>query len=149
LNLPTENDEPESEWLNTTTEYEGRPLELRVRPSAETADARLRFQFLAAVTHDLARVRPDGLPETDYNDGLGELDAAVIESFERAGNGLIAIIETFSGQRTYYAYVASDAVAHEAMDAIQQRFFKERLSLAVKRDPSWALFAEYKRLFAW
>lgn len=120
-----------------------------MRPNADTPEARARYRFLAAVTHSLARVRADGLPETDYNDGLGELDAAVLEAIEKVGSGLTAIVETFSGQRTYYAYVESEAFAHDAMGALHGRFFKERLALVVRSDQDWALYSEYKELFGW
>src|SRR5262245_38986859 len=89
-------------WLGSTVEHEGFPMALRVRPRAESGIARAALVYLASVTHQLGRVRGDGLPEADYNEGLAELDHSIITSLEAEG-GITVIVETFAGKRTYYA----------------------------------------------
>jgi len=74
------------------------------------------------VTHELAQVRPDGLPSSDYNESLAELDAQIIEALEDQGLGITVVIETYNGQRSYYAYVTSVAHAKRAFDTVSGVF---------------------------
>ena len=138
-----------AEWLGTTVQYEGLPLALRVRPTADTPERRTCLRYLGAVTHQLARVRSNGLPEPEYNAGLADLDHSVITALESEGGGLTVLIETLAGKRTYYGYVMSEEHARRAMSMVQIRFPDENLSLEVRADSDWGLYAEYRRLFPW
>jgi len=79
--LPT-NEPIVDEWLGSTQRYEGLPLALRVRPLADSPEHRARWPHFAAVTHVLAQVRGDGLPEPAYNETLDAFDAAVIHKLD-------------------------------------------------------------------
>src|SRR5205807_1328903 len=96
-------------WLGKTVEHEGHPLALRVRPKVDTADNRSAFTRLLLVTHQLAQVRSNGLPESDYNQSLAGLDQDMFRFLEGKGDGIVALVETFAGKRTYYAYVDAGA----------------------------------------
>ena len=146
---PVTDDHDGPEWLGTMVEYEGFPLALRVRPRADGGEQRQSLHYLAAVTHHLAQVRPDGLPDADYNDGLSSLDHAVIEALESGDGGLTVVVETLAGKRTYYAYVLSENHAEAAAKSLHSSFPDQELSLVVRRDEPWGLYAEYKRRFPW
>ena len=124
-------------------------MALRVRPHADSTEARSTLLHLAAVTHQLDRVRGNGLPEADYNEGLFELDHSIITSLEADGSGVTVIVETLAGKRTYYAYVTSAAHAEAALEHLHGHFPEHQLSLTTRPDKAWGLYGEYKRLFPW
>jgi hypothetical protein len=99
------------------------------------------------VTHALAHVKPNGLPESDYNDSLISLDTALTSPFRDETNGLIALIETFAGRRTYYVYLSPSFDAAACLRDVKARFPQEDLSLEVDDDPAWRLFRGYARDF--
>src|SRR5262245_49039056 len=107
-------------------------MALRVRPRADTEEHRACLRYLASVPHELAHVRSNGLPESNYNGSLADLDAGIITSLESLGAGVTAIIETFAGKRTYYAYVTSGEHAQQALADVKARFPKHDLSLHVR-----------------
>jgi len=136
-------------WLGSTVEHEGHPLALRVRPHADSTVNRERLPHLVAVTHHLDRVREDGLPEAAYNNELAAFDADVIESLERYGKGLVALIETLAGRRTYYAYAKGIDLGMDALVELQEKYPGHRVTESRKASEGWALFARYRELFPW
>ena len=101
------------------------------------------------VTHELAQVRPDGLPSSDYNESLAELDAQIIEALEDQGLGITVVIETYNGQRSYYAYVTSVAHAKRAFDTVSGCFPQHMLVFHLGADAQWGLYTEYRERFRW
>jgi hypothetical protein len=129
--------------------YEGQPMALRVRPDADTAENRALYPRLAVVTHRLAEVRSDGLPESNYNDGLPTFELAVIEALEADGAGLVVLVETFVGERSYYAYVVAASHAESAFRSLSERFSEHDLAISGRSDREWGLLDEYRRRFPW
>lgn len=91
----------------------------------------------------LTLVTENGLPEPDYNDSIEPLDAALTDPFEDETNGLIALIETFSGKRTYYTYIAPSFDANAYTNEGKARFPNEDIRHEVYNDPAWHLFKGY------
>jgi hypothetical protein len=132
-------------WLNAHTEYEGFPIYFR-RPNVPIAEFPVlqpRYPRLLVLTHILTHVKSNGLPESAYNASLESMSMSLTAPFEDETAGLIAVIETFAGKRTYYIYLASafDADAH-VRDA-RMRFPQEALQHEVQEDPAWRVFRGY------
>ena len=134
-------------WLSTMVTYEGAPLALRVRPDIATPDNRSRWQHVVAVTHTLAQVRSDGLPVASYNDTLAALDSAIVSLLDAEAKGAAVIIETISGERTYYSYATAQAAAERSLASVQAAFPGHELSMRTMPDSAWTLFDEYRRRF--
>src|SRR5262245_29866137 len=109
-------------WLGATVTYEGFPLALRVRPQVDTDANKAAYPKLVCVTHKLAHVRQNGIPESDYNHGLLDFDLAIINAIQVEDNGLVVLIETFAGCRNYYGYVKPRARLTEPIRALKKRF---------------------------
>src|SRR5262245_28669611 len=139
----------DSDWATAMVEYEGYPLALRVRSSADTPEHRTRWPYLAAVTQALAKVRPNGLPDPDYNEGLAEFDHEVISSLQGEGKGIVALVETFAGKRTYYAYVADPGFAAVAVERLRHSYPQHQLEARTRHDPNWGLYADYRSRWPW
>jgi hypothetical protein len=137
------------EWLVAIVRHEGFPLALRVRAHADSPRHRKRWPRLAEITHTLAKVRRNGLPQTAYNEGLAEFDHAVIVALERDGRGIVALIETFAGRRTYYAYVAKTARASTVVAPLRKSYPQHHLKAGARSDPAWGLYAEYRSRWPW
>lgn len=136
-------------WLNARSEHEGFPIYFR-RPDVRVAefDALLpKYPALLVVTHRLAQVKDNGLPEAAYNDSLASLDSALIDPFRDETQGLVALVETFAGKRTYYVYLTPSFDADTFMESIATRFTGETLSWKRHEDPEWALFNGYAEDF--
>jgi hypothetical protein len=136
-------------WLTGMTRYEGYPLALRVRPSADSAANRAAFPHLGVVTHQLANVRDNGLPETEYNASLEDFDVALQFAIKGEGAGLVVLIETFAGKRTYYAYVSDEKTFRVRVGALSRLFEHHRLTVECRPDAAWRFYERYRKDFPW
>src|SRR5262245_1545533 len=95
-----------SQWLTTMCEHDGQSLAIRLRPPSAVNDDRSKYGHLLVVMHRLASVRSDGMPTPDYNETLFRFDCELINQLEDGGR--VVLVETYSGERIYYAYVADE-----------------------------------------
>ncbi len=122
-------------------------MALRIRVGAERHCH--EYLTLVVVTHHLAEVRRDGLPDATYNDSLEALDCSIVASFEAEGQGTAALVETFAGQRTYFGYVVSETVAQTIWERLKSEWPNEVLTLRIEQDPGWALLNAYRKEYPW
>ena len=132
-------------WLTAEKTHEGFPLFLRRPTGLDVTALRQSLPSLAVVTHTFARRKPDGLPEPDYNDGLADMDFALVTAFDIDQTGVPVLIETFGGERNYYFYVAPDTDVPDVVSAIARRYPAERLTWTVRPDPEWSFIQKYER----
>ncbi len=137
------------EWLTTIIEYEGFPLALRVRPKIDQPIYAEQFPHLGIVSHTLTHVLPDGRPEPSYNATLADLDAAVHDTLENGGGGLIMIVETFGGKRNYYACL-SDMDAHRAwISGLKAAYLQHELEGDFRSHRAQSFYRQYRNDFHW
>jgi len=129
--------------------HEGFPLAMRVRPHVDQPAENARFPHLAILTQKLTAVRDNGLPEPDYNETLADFDHAVHQTLEKGGDGLVLIIETFGGNRTYYACVADVDVQARWLNSLSAKFPEHELTASSKRDGAWRFYRRYREDFKW
>ena len=139
----------EGPWLTGMTRYEGFPLALRVRPDADGATNRAAFSQLGVVTHQLARVGDNGLPEAEYNESLEDFDLSLQAAMEGDAAGVVVLIETFAGKRNYYAYVNNCATFRSRIGALRQQFQQQQLSIECRADSAWRFYERYRNDFPW
>jgi Family of unknown function (DUF695) len=132
-------------WLTAQKTCEGFPLFLRRPADFDIDSLRPLYPALVVVTHEFAKLGPNGLPEADYNEGLLEMDREVVAAFDGDRIGVPALIETFGGKRHYYFYVSSEAGVPAAISAIAVRYPSERLSWEIRPDPEWRFIESYSR----
>ena len=133
-------------WLVGENRYKGQRLLLR-RPEIINVKGLLpQFPVLATITHELEIVTSDGLPARAYNESLADLDEAIITAFD-GGNGTVVLVETFSGERNYYFYVAVGVEVSKAAAAIMQQYPNAKLSTFSKPDPTWNFLAQYAKQY--
>jgi hypothetical protein len=136
-------------WLTGMTRYEGYPLALRVRPSVDSAANRAAFPYLGVITHQLAHVRDNGLPETEYNRSLEDFDVALQSAMKGEEAGLVVLIETFAGKRTYYAYVSDEKSFRARVSALARVFEHHQLTIECRRNAEWRFYERYRNDFPW
>lgn len=136
-------------WLTARSEHAGLPIYFRrpAVPVAEFAALRPRYPVLLVVEHRLAQVKPGGLPADGYNDTLAALDAALVQPFGDEQQGLVALVETFAGKRTYYIYLDAAFDSRAFMAAVGTRFPGEDMTWKRRDDPLWKLLHGYARDF--
>ena len=136
-------------WLVSRVEHEGYPMGLRVRPGVATDANRAAFPHLILIHHHLERVRSDGLPEKDYNSSLLEFDGQILRIINGRHEGIVALVETFAGKRTYYAYVDANATFKARFAEVQSQYPEHRLSFVHREEPDWETYRLYQKLFPW
>jgi hypothetical protein len=139
----------EAKWLGSTVSYEGQSMALRIRVGADVVAIRSQYPVLIALTHKLAAVLSSGLPEPSYNNQLLELDLAIVSALDADGRGITALIETFSGKRTYYAYAEAKEQGEAAVEQVRHLHPGHFLSVTTRPDTAWELLETYRRLFPW
>ena len=135
-------------WQTTTVVYEGNPLALRVRPVIDSiiTDS---FPHLGIVDHKLAKVQSDGLPESEYNRSLTEFDAAVHSSIESESNGLVFIVETYCGKRSYYACLKDQIKFRSSVMKTLEKFKNIETTIDCTSNHSEAFYTNYRNEFNW
>jgi hypothetical protein len=140
---------PSSPWLVATVQHEGAPLALRVRAGADTPAHRARYPRLAIIVHTMTKVGSNGLPESAYNETLADFDADVFDTVEKDGRAIVVIVETFQGERSYYAYASVAGVSKAATAELAERHPDQQLQAFGSSDPDWALFNDYRARWPW
>jgi len=134
--------EANKEWLTAERTHNGHRLLLRRPRVVDIKTLAPKFPTLATMTHHLDVVTSDGLPERSYNDTLTELDHTIATALD-SDKGVIVLIETFSGERNYYFYIAGNVNVSETLTLIKERYALARLSCETKSDPNWRFLKQY------
>lgn len=128
-------------WSTLETEHEGFPLLLR-RPDYEDIwKLRKQYPELILIEHLLDKVDKNGLPKKTYNKTLAEFDDAMCSLFDKTGNGIIFLIETFAGRRNYF-YYANDVDLQSIARKIKRKY-KMRLETTSRPDKKWSFITKY------
>jgi len=137
------------DWLSSQSTYEGFPIYFR-RPDirfAEYSSLCADFPLRLTVTHFLAQVKDNGLPEADYNASLADFDHALIGLLRDSGAAIVTLVETFAGKRTYYLYLRQGVEPEAALRHVLDNFPRERVEWSTKQDPEWRLMNGYVQDF--
>ncbi len=132
-------------WVLSQHQYKGFPLFLRRIERLPFPSRRAKQPVLATITHTFTKRRPDGLPESAYNDTLFEMDQKLIEAMN--GIGSPVLIETFGGKRNFYYYVTDAGLAEARFSSIRQGFAQEELVIDCRPDPAWNFIYNYFKNF--
>ncbi len=136
----------EQSWKTCQTTYEGLPLLLRC-PLRIPYELQPQFPRLVALTHLLEHVTSSGLPAQTYNDTLSEFDHAAIQAFNKNGEAVAVLVETFGGKRKYYAYVRLDFDVEATVSYLTAAFPSVRLEHRVSENADWRFIRRYAAEF--
>lgn len=129
-------------WSTSEIEYEGLPLLLRKPEHANVWQFKDRLTKLVSIEHLLDKVNSDGLPEKKYNSTLNDFDHFMCSLFEKSTDGIIFLIETFSGKRNYYYYTLPDFNIDPLIEKAKLKF-KVNLDSWTQADLSWGFLDDY------
>ena len=129
-------------WFTGQREHEGTPLHLRFPEKRDYKTAQPKFPLLIWATHRFSFVMENGLPTSEYNSDLADLDERIVESIPCP-----VLVETFGGNRTYYGYAPSDFDVKSAQASIKDAFPSENVTWESKPDPHWKLIKSYSQEF--
>jgi Family of unknown function (DUF695) len=129
-------------WSTAEIVYEGLPLLLRHPDHSNVWRFKEKFTKLVSVEHLLDKVNSDGLPERKYNSTLSEFDHYMCTLFDKSTDGVIFLIETFSGRRNYYYYTLPN---FDFASLIEQAKLKFNVNLDswTKPDFGWVFLDDY------
>ncbi|MFT3934517.1 MAG: hypothetical protein QM726_12920 [Chitinophagaceae bacterium] len=109
-------------WITSEIEYEDLPLLLRKPEYQNIWDYKDKFTRLVSIEHHLKKVTNNGLPEKEYNLTLAGFDHYMCSIFNNSSDGLIFLIETFSGKRNYYYFTLPDFKMQFLIERAIKRF---------------------------
>lgn len=138
------------EWLTANTMYDGFPIYFR-RPNIAVSEfdgLKEKYPVLVTISQNLKEVKENGLPYGSYNETLEKFDESIIQPFENNELGIIGLIETFAGKRTYFVYTSKSFNPLEFKEEIQRRFPKEIIKWTKGEDPEWSLLNGYAADFS-
>jgi hypothetical protein len=136
-------------WLTGEAEYDGLPILFR-KPNikvSEFANLSRDYPVLLIFKHNLKSVKANGLPEGEYNQTLEEFDSSITNPFNIDTNGIVGLIETFSGVRTYYIYITEFFKVEEYVKNLSNQFPGEDCSIEVEPDRNWRVLNGYAKDF--
>ena len=145
-------DDPEKRdldpWLTNLVEHEGFPLALRVRPNIDTADNRSAFSRLLLVTHELAQVRSNGLPEFRYNHSLSDFDQDMFQFLEGEGDGIEALWRR-SPASVPITHILMFATFRARLADLTAKYPQHVLNVGYREEPNWETYELYRKLYRW
>lgn len=89
------------------------------------------------------------MPEPSYNTTLGGLDADVHDTLEGCGGGLIMIVETFGGERNYYACVRDMDAHRNWLSELTRDHLEHELVGDFRSDDASGFYRRYRSDFKW
>ena len=134
-------------WKTCATTHQGFTLLLRC-PHRIPYERQPQFPRLVVLTHLLDQVTPSGLPDSTYNDSLGDFDHAAIQAFSLADVGVTVLVETFGGKRKYYSYVALGFNVDATVERLIAAFPDVRLEHTIHENADWRFIRRYAVDFA-
>ncbi len=140
----------ERSWLTASSTYEGVPILFR-RPAivfTEYALLSCRFPRLMVIEQLLQQVQSSGLPTPDYNETLEEFDQQIASSFANEREGVVFLVETLAGKRTYYVYVVPSFNPEPLELVLRSILADAEFSIALHDDPKWRVGNGYARDFS-
>lgn len=139
----------ERTWHTAESEYDSLPILFR-KPFIKVSEfptLSKDYPVLMVLTHSLEKVRSNGLPEPEYNQSLENFDLAITAPFKIDTNGIVGLIETFSGKRTYYIYITEFFKVSDFVENLKSQFPYENCAIEVEPDQNWRLLNGYARDF--
>lgn len=134
-------------WVLSQHTYEGFPLFLRHVERLPAPLRRKELPALAIITHTFSKRLANGLPESDYNDSLAEMDLMLMNAMKAQKIGSPVLVETFGGKRMFYYYVVDQRSAEKRFADIRPLFPAEELSFDSRPDPDWGFIYRYAKDF--
>ena len=131
------------QWYTGKVQHKGFPLLLRFPGKPDFDTLPRRYPKLLVVEHTLAKVKPSGLPESDYNDSLADFDHDLVTAFEPSATGITVLVETFGGRRNYYIYVSADAPVEDVKRRLSTKYSQHQLDWSLRDDPGWKFIRGY------
>lgn len=130
------------QWLITMTEHQGQTLAVRLRPASAVSDARTRYGYLLVLTQHLTSVRADGMPNSEYNQRLRSFDSEMIRELDV--DGRVVLVESYAGERIYYAYVADEIASKRRATQVLSAYGHQLESeFRGGQDPDWKFYDRY------
>lgn len=129
-------------WFTIEVKYDGLPLLLRKPNHTSIWSFEGKFNRLVSIEHTLDKVTSNGLPEKTYNATLTEFDHHMCTLLEQSDEGIIILIETFSGKRNYYYYTLPELSTDQLMTQAENKF-AVKLRIRTKLDTGWDFLRTY------
>jgi len=133
----------EQRWLTAKIKHEGFPRYLRKPDYKDIWILRDKFPVLLTVTHKLRKVDANGIPDPDYNESLGEFDNQMTRLLRQENEGVIALVETFGGERNYYYFVTDKIDYEEKIKRIKETNKDVELEIHSRTDKDWDFIKQY------
>lgn len=129
-------------WSGSEILYEGFRLMLRKPNHINIWKLKDEFPQLVCIEHLLDKVNPDGLPEKEYNSSIAEFDHYMCSIFDESNQGIIFLVETYCGKRSYYYFTKPSFKIQSLVDIAKQKF-EVNIECWEQDDTNWGFLNAY------
>ena len=130
---------PDGPWSTGQTEYEGRPMVLRLNTGLAGWSDKRGFSTRAAIAVQFRSPDGRGFPSPKETEALDRFEDEFVERFREAGAALVAVITT-NGMREFVFYASEEQALRTRFREWAATPKSHRVQLNVRPDPSWTAY---------
>ncbi len=124
------------EWTISEGERDGLPMIVRFNAGLRSVLGDKRYPFRVGIAVPLQSPQPGGLPSSEENLALNDIEDEIINLFNNHQRGFLSAVITTNAMKEYMVYSRTDTVA-DIIDALNDQFPGYAFQHYVARDEAW------------
>lgn len=134
----------EERWSVKTGEYNGKPIFIRFNNGLETIKGKGILNLRSGISFRLLKETENGLPSSEENPKLNELDDKVNEVFNNLKNVVVAVVISTNGFREYVIYYDKYCDFETNFNNLKTLFPDYELTAYTVEDKKWKVYKQYE-----
>lgn len=130
-------------WSILETTYDGDPLLIRLNATAKEWLGHPSLGIRLGFAVPLNAPNEGGLPTSEENRELNEVEDVILQEFEARTRGVYALALTTGVMREFVLYVGADADIAAIHEAIRQRVTTHEVQCMAVKDPAWDTYTQF------
>lgn len=130
-------------WTVSEGQYEGRRIFTRFNDGARRLARRGDLTIQIGVAVPFIHPRDDGMPPTEEQPALEEIEDAVKELM--GDRGVLVGVITTGGMREFVAYAAEGDWIPAFHEALKERMISHQIQVMAQTDPEWRVYKSFVR----
>ncbi len=127
-------------WFAGESKNNGKPVIIRGRQYLKNFIESKQYPELIELTWSVKNPTENGIPEPEENFEMGQIEDALIDSFESDLQSILTIVYTNNNQRTWIFYTKSVTEFGKRLNETLANFPRIPISIEKDDDPNWELY---------
>lgn len=124
-------------WTNATGDYAGQPLLVRLRSRLRPLAGHPELPYRLSIRWRYRPTGAHGMPSEEQQRAMGEFEDALVRLLEADRVGVLTVVYTAAGERTWVFYCTDRATAAALVDRVPPAAFQYPIQLTGEPDPEW------------